>query len=207
MNKIKFISSIFCASALSLGVAQAHDFEGSSAAFELVDLDGSDVRAELVTDESMSGSQSLKLIDQSSTSKPFASFAFANGPADEGKVSVQVFVPKGNAKSTYIAIGQGVTVDGVERYLEVQSTGSGKVKFEAGKSDPVIGQIQRDTWNQFVIEWAEGSFSLEINGELIEDGLPIVNPDFVPTNVVLYTGDNKSTGNTAYFDDLKSDLF
>lgn len=218
MKKLKLLSGICCASALSFGVAQAQtfDFDGMTAGqsidkadttFSIINLDGSDISAIVSSEESISGANAVKLMDGSTTTKPYIRIPFKDGPADEGKVSVKVYTLGKNAKSTYIAIGKDVTVDGVERYLEVQSTGSGKVKFEAGKSDPQVGTVPRDTWNEYVIEWAEGSFSLTINGDLIDDGLPIVDPDNVPTGVVIYTGDNKSTGNVAYIDDLSSDLF
>lgn len=218
MKKLKLLSGVICAGAMSFGIAQAQsfDFDGmtagqsidkADATFSVINLDGSDISAVVSSEQAYSGSNSVKLMDGSATTKPYLHKAFANGAAAEGKVSVKVYTAGSNGKSTYVAIGKDVTVDGVERYLEIQSTGSGKVKFEAGKSDPEISQVQRDTWNEYVIEWAEGSFSLTINGELIEDGLPIVDPDNVPTGIVIYTGDNKSTGNVAYVDDLSSDLF
>jgi hypothetical protein len=218
MNKIKLLSSVFCASVLCFGIAHAksYDFDGVTAGqsidkadstFSVINLDGSNISAVVSSEEAYSGSNAVKLLDESTSTKVYLRKPFAKGPATEGKVSVKVYTSGRNTKSTYIAIGRDVTVDGVERYLEIQSTGSGKVKFEAGKSDPEVGQVQRDSWNEYVIEWAEGSFSLTINGKLVDDGLPIVDPDNVPTSVIIYTGDNKSTGNTAYIDDLTSDLF
>ena len=180
----------------------------SNSGFEFINFDGSDIKAIASTEQAHSGSTSLKMIDKSTSTKPYVRKTFAAGDANKGKLSVQIYVPDGNSKSTYVALGKGITAEkGVERYLEVKVSGSGNVSYENGKTDPKIGSVDTDTWNEFVVEWGEGKFNLTVNGEKMGNNLPILNAEILPTSVILYTGDNKNPKNVAYIDDLSSDLF
>ncbi|GAM77947.1 hypothetical protein JCM19241_675 [Vibrio ishigakensis] len=70
----------------------------------------------------------------------------------------------------------------------------------------------QDQWYTVTLAWtAEGKVTVSLDGQVVASdidqastGLSSAN---IPSQLTLYTGDNSSVVNTAYFDNLDSDLF
>ncbi|GAD79794.1 hypothetical protein [Vibrio ezurae] len=154
------------------------------------------------------GSQSLMLKDGSNTTKPFAIREF-KAAAPSGSVSIDAYFSSANTKSTYINVGVGKA--NADRYFELKQT-SNKLEYEAGDTDVKIADITPDTWYTVNLSWTQdGTFSVSLNGQVVKSGIKQSTTGLgagnIPTQLTLYTGDNSSNVNTAYFDNLKSDLF
>lgn len=199
------LTSVVMASTFDFDNENLGAIEDSVAGFKAYNTNGGDLIAEISSDMAFSGSQSLKLVDDSTSNKPFARTEFSTGEAYEGSVSTMVYIPSGNVKSTYIAIGTGK--NNSDRYFEVKLSASGTVQYENGSDDPKVGKVSLDEWHKFDLSWAEGVFSVVIDGEQLVDEAIVLNADQIPTGVTFYTGDKANAGNIAYFDDLTSDLF
>ncbi|GLS91554.1 hypothetical protein GCM10007916_26230 [Psychromonas marina] len=172
--------------------------------------------AEITETQSFSGTKSLYLFDGSTKTKPSAALEFSAGEATEGSVSFYALLPAEseeegtvkNAKSTYFNIG--TSKDNSGRYFEIKVSGSGKIQYEAGDSDPEITTITAGEWVKYELSWtAENQVTVKINGvdfgpyEQIDTGLT----GGTPTQFTVYTGDNSGNNNTAYIDDVDSELF
>ena len=193
------------ATTIDFDSASTGPVEDTVADFKAYNTNGSDLVAEVSTDRAYSGNQSLKLVDNSTENKPFARKEFAGGAANVGVVSVMVYVPSGNAKSSYLSVGTGK--NNADRYFEVKISGSGIVSYENGSHDPKIGTLPLDAWHKVELWWAEDAFDVVVNGERMIEAARILNADQTPTGITFYTGDKASAGNTTYFDDLTSHLF
>jgi hypothetical protein len=193
------------ATTINFDSASTGAVEDTVADFKAYNTNGSDLVAEVSTDRAYSGNQSLKLVDNSTENKPFARREFASGAASVGAISVMVYVPSGNAKSSYFSVGTGK--NNADRYFEVKISGSGIVQYENGGDDPEIGKISLDAWHELELWWAGGAFDVVIDGKTIIQSASILNADQTPTGITFYTGDKANAGNTTYIDDLTSDLF
>jgi hypothetical protein len=166
-------------------------------------------KAEVSDTLASGGTQSLYLEDSHSGTKPFAMREFA-APATSGSVSLDVYFPSSNQKSTYINIGDGK--NNANRYFELNQSGS-NLKYEAGTDDVLLkGDIARDTWHSLTISWTDaGYITVTMNGEVlladIDQTSTGLDSSIVPSQLTLYTGDNSGVSNSAYFDNLNSDLF
>jgi len=172
------------------------------------DADGT-TTAEVAVDPANSEEKSLYLEDKNSATKPFAMRAFT-APAAAGSVSLDAYFPSTNTKSTYINIGDGK--NNSDRYFELNQSGT-KLKYEAGSDDVEIASgIALDTWHSFTISWTDaGLVTVTMNGQTIatdiDQATTGLDSSIVPSQLTLYTGDNSSTVNTAYFDNVDSELF
>lgn len=187
------------------GYAEGTQIDVADQSFEGIYLDGSSLIGEISSDFAYSGTQSLKLQDLSTANKPYIRLPFAEGAADFGLVKARIYIPSGNAKSTYIHIGTGK--NNSDRYFEIKITGSGVVQYENGNYDPDIASITTDEWHLFEVFWSDGKFTVGLDRKIVADEIPVLNADQVPNGVVFYTGDKSNAGNVAYFDDIRSDLF
>ncbi|GEM77766.1 hypothetical protein [Vibrio superstes] len=176
--------------------------------YNILDDEFGTTTAEVSNAKSNGGTQSLFLEDKNTDNKPFATRAFAAESA-AGSVSIDAYFPSTNTKSTYINVGVGK--NNSDRYFELNQSGT-QLKYEAGDSDVKISDIVQDQWYTVTLAWtAEGKFTVSLDGQVIASdidqastGLTTTN---IPTQLTLYTGDNGSNVNTAYFDNLASDLF
>jgi hypothetical protein len=206
---VAVLSTVIC----SAGHSGGFDFDSATtgavedvvSGFKAYNTDGSSLIAEVSNEMAHSGNQSLKLVDDSSANKPFARAEFAVGEQSIGMVSAMVYLPTGNLKSTYMSISTGK--NNADRYFEVKFSGSGVVQYENGSDDPKIGQVSVDAWHNVELWWADSKFTVVIDGDTLVSDIDVLNADQTPTGITLYTGDKKNVGNTAYFDDLVSDLF
>ncbi|MCL9777300.1 hypothetical protein [Vibrio methylphosphonaticus] len=173
------------------------------------DDDAGTTTAEVAVDPTDSAEKSLYLEDKNSATKPFAMRAFT-APAAAGSVSVDAYFPSTNTKSTYINIGDGK--NNSDRYFELNQSGT-NLKYEAGDNDVTIASgIELDTWHSLTISWTDaGLVSVTMNGQQIATDVAQsstgLDSSIVPSQLTLYTGDNGSIVNTAYFDNVDSDLF
>ncbi|CAM4306333.1 hypothetical protein [Vibrio neonatus] len=154
------------------------------------------------------GINSLMLKDESTTTKPFATREF-KAAAPSGSVSIDAYFSSANVKSTYINVGVGK--DNADRYFELKQTNK-KLEYEAGDTDIKIADITPDTWYTVNLSWTQdGTFSVSLNGKVVKSGIKQSTTGLgaanIPTQLTLYTGDKSGNANTAYFDNLKSDLF
>lgn len=173
------------------------------------DDDAGTTTAEIAADPANSDEKSLYLEDKNSATKPFAMRAFT-APAAAGSVSLDAYFPSTNEKSTYINIGDGK--NNSDRYFELNQSGT-KLKYEAGSDDvEIASDIALDTWHSFTISWTDaGLVTVTMNGQTIatdiDQATTGLDSSIVPSQLTLYTGDNSSTVNTAYFDNVDSELF
>lgn len=174
-------------------------------------VDGSSMIAEVSSDMANSAPNSLFILDNSSSDKPYALAHFANDMvAAEGSVSFDVYIPGSNEKTVYVNFGVGK--NNSDRYFELRLSGSGKVQYEAGSDDPKIATMSTDAWHTFDVSWSNGTFSVSIDGAATDaqnisvesTGLSVEN---IPTTVTFYAGDKSSKGTQVYFDNIVSDLF
>ncbi|UYI50086.1 hypothetical protein OFO16_19025 [Vibrio natriegens] len=170
---------------------------------------GQDVAEAVVSDaQANSGSNSLVLIDNHSSTKPIVSREFAAGTSAIGSVSFDVFVPSTNTKTTYVNVGTGK--NNSDRFYELRISGSGKVEAETGSDDTEIGAITTDAWNSMSLAWDGDDISVSINGATVdapkqsETGLDATN---TPSHFTFYVGDNSGVDNKAYFDNIDSEQF
>jgi hypothetical protein len=173
-------------------------------------VNGTTLLANVSSDVSMSGANSLYLNDGDATNKPYAYKAFAAGPAQEGSVSFYAYVPSSNVKSVYANVG--TSKNNADRYVEIKFSGSGKVEYEYGSEDQEIAKVIPDSWIFCKIAWAtDGTFDVYINDQEtpVATAIPVYS-DFAanfPTQVTFYVGDTKSDASVVYIDDVQSDLF
>lgn len=168
-----------------------------------------DVAQAIISDEqASSGSNSLLISDDHSSTKPMVAREFAAGALNSGSVSFDVFVPSANNKTTYINIGSGK--NNSDRFYELRISGSGKVEVEAGSDDIEIGTITTDAWNSMSLAWDGDDIGVSINEATVDapnqsaTGLDATN---TPSQFTLYVGDNSGVGNKAYFDNIDSEQF
>jgi hypothetical protein len=172
------------------------------------DADGT-TTAEVAVDPDNSEEKSLYLADSNSATKPFAMREFT-APTAAGSVSLDAYFPSANTKSTYINIGDGK--NNSNRYFELNQSGT-KLKYEAGSDDvEIASDIALDAWHSFTISWTDaGLVTVTMNGQEIatdiDQATTGLDSSIVPSQLTLYTGDNSSTVNTAYFDNVDSELF
>ncbi|WP_045424092.1 MULTISPECIES: hypothetical protein [Vibrio] len=185
------------------------DANGSWTTSNIKDDELGTTTAEVSDDQSNGGTQSLFLADNHTGSKPFAMREFS-APATSGSVSLDVYFPSTNEKSTYINIGNGK--NNSNRYFELNQSGS-TLKYEAGDNDVTIASdIARDTWHSITLAWsAAGLITVSMNGEVIAENVEQsstgLDSSIVPSQLTLYTGDNSGNSNKAYFDNVDSTLF
>jgi hypothetical protein len=185
--------------------------DAASASWSVQKVDGTSLIAEVSSNKAKSGSNSLYLLDNSTADKPYALLSFANGAAAEGSVSFDVYIPGTNSKTSYINFGTGK--NNSNRYFELRISGSGKVEYEAGSDDPDIASITTDQWHRYTVDWADGAFSVSIDGASIANATDVtvestgLNVSNIPTTITFYTGDTSSTGTVCYIDNISSDLF
>lgn len=176
--------------------------------YNILDDEFGTTTAEVSSAKSNGGTQSLFLEDKNSDNKPFATREFAAESA-AGSVSIDAYFPSTNTKSTYINVGVGK--NNSDRYFELNQSGT-QLKYENGASDVKIADIVQDQWYTVTLAWtAEGKVTVSLDGQVVASdidqastGLSSAN---IPSQLTLYTGDNSSVVNTAYFDNLDSDLF
>ncbi|WP_261875217.1 hypothetical protein [Vibrio rarus] len=166
----------------------------------------------IVTDEVTNGSEkALVLKDNSTSGKPYVSLPFVESNTASGSVSLDAFFPSANADYTYIKIGK--SSDNKDRYIEIkQEAQKLLVAHTDSKKDVVIYEnLTLDTWHTFNITWTEShTYTITLDGtEIVKDADQNATGygNVVPTELGLYTGFNSGTGNVAYFDNVKSDLF
>lgn len=165
--------------------------------------------AEVSTTQSNGGVNSLYLADAHSGSKPFAYREFS-AASTSGSVSIDVFTPSTNTKVTYINIGVGK--NNSDRYFELRINGD-DLEYEAGSSDVDLAEngFTQDAWHTINIAWTSaGMVTVSLDGtaySAIDQSTTGLTSTNIPTQFTIYTGDNSGKVNTAYFDNLDSDLF
>lgn len=191
-------------------------------------VNGTDVIASISTDFASSGANSLYIFDNSATTKPRVARVFdCETDTDEnligkdsGSVSVMAYIPDaGYVKSSYIYLGTGDSASSGDRFTELVFGGSGiKFRDENGSQQEFVS-YEQDTWVDVTIAWEGTAVTITIDGveyagydhdsDELTDDTPFVaeNVTGAPTHVVIYCGDNSSTGTYSYFDDLSSELF
>lgn len=183
----------------------------ASPSWSVQKVDGSSMIANVSSTMANSAPNSLYLLDNSSSDKPYALAHFANdAPAAEGTVTFDAYIPGSNEKTVYVNFGVGK--NNSDRYFELRLSGSGKVQYEAGSDDPKIATTTTDEWHTYTVSWTNGTFSVSIDGVATDaqnisvesTGLGVEN---IPTTVTFYAGDKSSTGTQVYFDNIVSDLF
>ncbi len=185
------------------------DASGAWTTANIKDDDAGTTTAKVSVDPTNSEEKSLYLEDKNSATKPFAMRAFT-APAAAGSVSLDAYFPSTNEKSTYINIGDGK--NNSDRYFELNQSGT-KLKYEAGSDDvEIASDIALDTWHSFTISWTDaGLVTVTMNGQTIatdiDQATTGLDSSIVPSQLTLYTGDNDSVVNTAYFDNVDSELF
>lgn len=155
------------------------------------------------------GSNSLLLTDKSTGDKPYVALPFVSD-GTSGSISIDAYFPATNEKSTYINVGTDKS--NAKRYIELKQT-SNKLEYEAGDKDVKIADITNDQWYTINLSWtAAGTFSVTLNGKALPEATNVSQTKTglaadVPTQLTIYTGDTSNATNTAYFDNLRSDLF
>ncbi|MGV2990225.1 hypothetical protein ACE1OE_21555 [Vibrio sp. E150_011] len=153
-------------------------------------------------------SQTLFLTDASSDTKPFAMRSFS-GAAATGSVSLDVYTPETNEKATYIHLGVGK--NNSDRYFEVKLSGGNLNYSTSSEGDQKITDAAQGQWHALTVDWSNGLIDVSLNGSKVATGISQADTGFsasnIPTQLTLYTGDNSNMTNTAYFDNVDSDLF
>lgn len=176
--------------------------------YNILDDEFGTTTAEVSIAKSNGGTQSLFLEDKNTDNKPFATREFA-AVSSAGSVSIDAYFPSTNTKSTYINVGVGK--NNSDRYFELNQSGT-QLKYENGASDVKIADIVQDQWYTVTLAWtAEGKVTVSLDGQVIASDIDQASTGLaaenIPSQITLYTGDNSSDVNTAYFDNLDSDLF
>ncbi|WP_413700753.1 hypothetical protein ACLKMH_02570 [Psychromonas sp. KJ10-10] len=175
-------------------------------------VNGSTLVAEVSANMSKSAPNSLYLFDDSSADKPYALLKFAKGAATSGSVSFDAYIPSQNPKTVYVNFGVGK--NNSQRFFELRlNAKDGIVQYENGSKDVKVADFTADQWHTYTATWVDGSFSIAIDGvasptatniSVASTGLSASN---TPTTVTFYAGDKKSTGTSAYIDNIESTLF
>lgn len=218
---IKFLTlSVITSTKESTGETGTVDFDNFTAGTQIdmasgnwsvEKVDGSTMLAEVSSTMAKSAPNSLYIIDNSPSNKPYALLKFADGPAPTGSLSFSVYIPGTNAKTVYVNFGVGK--NNSDRYFELRLNGSGKVEYESGSDDPDIANISTDEWHTFTADWANGAFSISIDGSPLADATNVsvestgLSASNIPTTITFYVGDTNSTGTHCYIDDMQSNLF
>ncbi|MCX2759417.1 hypothetical protein OQJ65_14715 [Vibrio sp. Sgm 22] len=169
--------------------------------------------AAISDDFAKSGSNSLRLEDNDSGTKPAVGREFADGAATTGSVSTSVYIPSaGYDAATYVFLGSNSDGSSGGRYTEVVFTSS-MIKFRNETGSQVdLASYSKDTWVDLTISWEGTDITVNVDGTDYT-GLKAQNsldPDKetpTPTALTLYVGDNSSVATYSYFDNLDSDLF
>jgi len=174
-------------------------------------VDGSTMIAEVSSMMAKSAPNSLYILDNSTADKPYALLNFKDGAMAAGSVSFAAYIPSTNAKTVYVNFGVGK--NNSDRYFELRLQGSGAVQYENGSDDPEVASISADEWHMFSVTWADGAFSISVDGVPCPDATNVsvastgLSVDNIPTTVTFYAGDKSSAGTSVYIDDIQSDLF
>lgn len=163
--------------------------------------------AEVSEDQANGGTQSLYLADNDD-SKPYAYRSFA-GTSTAGSVSVDVYTPSDNTKTTYINVGTGK--NNADRYFEVRLSSSLGYENSTDGDVTLETDFSKDNWHTVTIAWTDADLvTVSLDGTEvatdIDQTLLGLSSD-TPTQFTVYTGDSSSFVNSAYFDNLDSDLF
>ena len=163
--------------------------------------------AEVSEDQANGGTQSLYLADNDD-SKPYAYRSFA-GTSTAGSVSVDVYTPSDNTKTTYINVGTGK--NNSDRYFEVRLSSSLGYENSTDGDVTLETDFSKDNWHTVTIAWTDADLvTVSLDGTEvatdIDQTLLGLSSD-TPTQFTVYTGDSSSFVNSAYFDNLDSDLF
>lgn len=180
--------------------------------YELYGVDGFTTIAEVSSDVANSGENSLYIEDSSTDNKPRVARVLPVSDADEGSVSISVYIPSdGYVKSTYVHLGGAINASSSSRFTEIIFGGS-DIKFRNYDSVQMsVTSYEKDRWIDLTISWLGDVVSIIVDG--IEystyqnhyDGLEydmIAENDVLPSYLVVFCGDNSSTGTYAYIDDI-----
>ncbi|MGY5449538.1 hypothetical protein ACVFI8_01090 [Agarivorans sp. MS3-6] len=203
------------------GDGTSYDFEDQTVGTAISDVSGwsssnigdqeaGTTSAEIAEDPADAEGKALYIADESSSTKPSAWVAFSE-PSAAGSVSLDVYIPEGNAKTTYINVGSGK--NNSDRYFELRISGSGNFQYEAGSDDiDLDGDVTIGEWNTVDLSWTDaGIFTVTLNDTVVGDGIDQADTGLdsanTPSQVTLYTGDTSGDANYAYFDNITSSLF
>ena len=156
------------------------------------------------------GLNSLYLADKNTGTKPYAWRTFSDTTVTSGSVSIDVYTPSNNAKTTYINVGVGK--DNADRYFELRlSSNLGYENSDSGDVTISDSGFTQDAWHTVNIAWTEANIvTVSLDGTVIAENIDQstlgLNAN-KPTQFTVYTGDTGGNDNEAYFDNLDSDLF
>lgn len=177
----------------------------ANTAWSTANIDNGSV-AEVSTVKANGGTQSLYLADNDDN-KPYAYREFTNS-ATSGSVSIDVYTPSENTKTTYINIGTGK--NNSDRYFEVRLSSS--IGYEnSADGDVTLTSFSKDAWHTVTIAWTDANLvTVSLDGTEVAtaiDQTTLGLDSTTPTQFTMYTGDSASTVNSVYFDNLNSELF
>lgn len=158
------------------------------------------------SEQANSGNNSLLISDLDDNNKPSAALEF-NGSHITGSVSVDVYVPSGNTKDTYINIGNGK--NSADRYFEVRMN-DGNLTIAGDNEVKIPDAVPVDTWTTVSFDWDNGNINTSVNGAVVntmahtETGFA---DDVIPSQLTLYVGNDGDASSKAYYDNISSDLF
>lgn len=163
--------------------------------------------AEVSETQANGGTQSLYLADLDD-SKPYAYRSFSS-TGTSGSVSVDVYTPSTNTKTTYINVGTGK--NNADRYFEVRLSSSLGYENSTDGDVTLDTSFAKDAWHTVTIAWTEADLvTISLDGTEVAtdiDQTTLSLSSDTPTQFTVYTGDSDSTVNSAYFDNVDSDLF
>ena len=169
-----------------------------------------DVSIAKVSDiNSADGSNSLYIEDLDTDGKPYAYREFS-AAATAGSVSLDVYVPSTNAKTTYINIGDGK--NNSDRYFEVRLSSSLGYENSADGDVALDTDYTQDEWHTITIEWtADNLVTLYLDDVAVATDIDQTSlgltADIVPSQLTIYTGDTTGDANEVYIDNVDSDQF
>ncbi|WP_086981031.1 hypothetical protein [Vibrio aphrogenes] len=176
--------------------------------------------ATVSSEQAKSGSNSLKVSDLEETvnkgeasevkgNKPYVVRKFINEATLTGEISLDVFIPSSNEKTTYINIGSDKNND--TRYFELRLQADGGIEAEAGSTDIPLEALTLtpDDWNTLSLAWDNDNIVVSVNGieHTMTQSETKLDSTMTPSQLTIYVGDTDSGGTTAYFDNISSDLF
>jgi len=183
----------------------------ADATWSIKNANGTTMFADVSSAQSHGAGKSLRLFDNG-TSKPMAWKDFTAGTANSGSITLWAYVSSANTKAAYIHIGNGDAT--ANRYLEVTMTGSTGKLFtrDAGNSlQTERSAYIADAWNKIMINWTTtgDTYNVFLNDVQIVTNANTAQSSAIapPTKMVLYVGDNASTNQTVYFDDIATTLY
>lgn len=156
-------------------------------------------------------SVALLISDKATDGKPFVYRNFTAGAAASGSVSMDVYVPSSNKKTSYINVGSGTSNS--DRYFEVRL--SSKIGYESGSDDMSfdndVSGYTRDAWHSLTIAWAAGFVTLSVDGiaiatDIDQTTLGLDAAAGSPTQLTMYAGDTSNVDTELYIDNVNSTL-